>query len=118
MQLHGKATQCKDYVQVASNIKCTASACCTDWPLPSAHLSPAAASLVLLLPLPLPPAPLLLQLGGATVLSASLIILNLSSLSALVVVVSEGDAFTCTSKRQAQQHNGKHIMGSHSVEGG
>jgi hypothetical protein len=58
-------------------------------------------SLLLLLTLPLLSAPLLLQLAGATMLSASLMILNLSSLSALVVVVSEGDAFTCNARHQA-----------------
>lgn len=78
----------------------------TAWPLPLAHLSAAADSLFLLLPLPLLPAPLPLQLGGVTMLRASLMILNLSSLSALVVVVSDGDAFTCTSERQASDSNG------------
>jgi hypothetical protein len=41
------------------------------------------------------PAALLLQLGGVTMPRELLISLNLSSLSALLVVVNEGDAFTC-----------------------
>lgn len=55
--------------------------------------------MLLLVPVLLLPAvlgPLLLQLGGVTMLSVSSMTLNLSSLSALVVVVRDGEAFTCS----------------------